>query len=508
MSFTSKCPKCQEQVTVPAGLEPEAVVRCPVCAVEYPLSEALALAPPALIIVSRPAAASLPTVEEVAAEDMPLVEAPEVVDEEVHFRLAGESEQLAEPSEPAAAEEEVDFVALTGQAKPEGAAPPAMPGEAPAPRRRRRPREPHPIRMGIGMLISGALAIAVGYYLANFFGGSQYDIWHIYLPGVKHTYKYRGHAETAQAKDDKKAETNGKLEANAGKAPTQPAPPPTPPVAPKPQPESAAKPQAKTKPQPAPETTDTEIETPEPAMTDPSLPADPGITPIAPPELKAEPKPVAAESKPEPKAAKPASESKPVPESKPESQPAPPATYIGPHQPPSFEAAELDKALAAVVAAKPTALVNAEVYEKIRRLAEVVTFARSTVDNPHDAAQKKLVRDMIEQIGADAGGADKVSELTRAWLVGDKQASGGILLIGTVTNAKSKDGLSGAAVRMGGTDLIVVVHTQPLGVQEGDVVAVLGSVIDQPSKNLEGYHGTQSRVVWSGMIVKLPPAKK
>lgn len=51
MSTISSCPRCQRQVSIPAGVDSQAEVRCPLCDAEYPLSEALALTPPELIPV-------------------------------------------------------------------------------------------------------------------------------------------------------------------------------------------------------------------------------------------------------------------------------------------------------------------------------------------------------------------------------------------------------------------------------------------------------------------------
>ncbi len=51
MAFISSCPKCQQQVLVPDGTYPDAVVKCPVCSGEYSMGEILAAAPPALIVV-------------------------------------------------------------------------------------------------------------------------------------------------------------------------------------------------------------------------------------------------------------------------------------------------------------------------------------------------------------------------------------------------------------------------------------------------------------------------
>jgi hypothetical protein len=47
----SLCPKCRKQVAIPAGVDSEARVRCPLCDAEYALADALALAPPELIPV-------------------------------------------------------------------------------------------------------------------------------------------------------------------------------------------------------------------------------------------------------------------------------------------------------------------------------------------------------------------------------------------------------------------------------------------------------------------------
>ena len=49
---TVSCPKCSDQVTVPASAPRSARVRCPLCQEEYDLADALAQLPPALIVIS------------------------------------------------------------------------------------------------------------------------------------------------------------------------------------------------------------------------------------------------------------------------------------------------------------------------------------------------------------------------------------------------------------------------------------------------------------------------
>src|SRR5262245_7820844 len=47
-----RCPRCRDEVTVPAKVSGRALVRCPLCMEEYLLAEALAHAPPRLVVIS------------------------------------------------------------------------------------------------------------------------------------------------------------------------------------------------------------------------------------------------------------------------------------------------------------------------------------------------------------------------------------------------------------------------------------------------------------------------
>src|SRR5262245_36470026 len=46
-----RCPRCRDEVTVPPRATSRALVRCPLCLEQYLLAEALANAPPPLIII-------------------------------------------------------------------------------------------------------------------------------------------------------------------------------------------------------------------------------------------------------------------------------------------------------------------------------------------------------------------------------------------------------------------------------------------------------------------------
>ena len=49
MPVVSTCPKCEQQVMIPDGIDREALVRCPLCEAEFPLGEAMTGLPPVLV---------------------------------------------------------------------------------------------------------------------------------------------------------------------------------------------------------------------------------------------------------------------------------------------------------------------------------------------------------------------------------------------------------------------------------------------------------------------------
>jgi hypothetical protein len=71
------CPRCQKAVSVPAGVESAAPVRCPLCDAEYPLSEAL---PPELIPVAAAAASESAWAADIVVDSAAAVEGRAVVE--------------------------------------------------------------------------------------------------------------------------------------------------------------------------------------------------------------------------------------------------------------------------------------------------------------------------------------------------------------------------------------------------------------------------------------------
>lgn len=69
MSTIVNCPECDQPVSLPSNAPPQARARCPLCAAEYPVEDALKGLPPALVLLDVPAAAPFePSPEEAAGE--------------------------------------------------------------------------------------------------------------------------------------------------------------------------------------------------------------------------------------------------------------------------------------------------------------------------------------------------------------------------------------------------------------------------------------------------------
>ena len=202
MSAISTCPKCQRQVAIPTGADSSAMVRCPLCSVEYPLSEALALVPPELILVApltavEPAAIAPESTAEAASEiaatvaaggdggwaEHAVAEAPFAAGhpfgEDYDIVMEGEKgvEETEEHPLFAAAEEAEGAVEGAPAEKAEAAA-------KPAPKRRRR-QPKSMLQTAIEIVTGGVAGTLFAYYGLAWYQGPRFDLPKFGLPFVE-----------------------------------------------------------------------------------------------------------------------------------------------------------------------------------------------------------------------------------------------------------------------------------------------------------------------------------
>ncbi len=453
MLVFSACPRCQQQVTIPSGVEASMLVRCPLCNAEYPLSEAL---PPALIPVGAVANASLVWSSGSAVEPIVEIEGESPADDQatednitVSLPLAGESAEHGEPHEISFEDHAAEGIIVGGEEEEENEASAVASQAAPSRRRRRAPKSG--LQTLIEVVTGGVAGCLVAYYgLAIYFRADFKNVGlpQLPLPGI-------AWLTTAE-------KTNGNGEKPNIEKPVVPPPKTTEaPAQPPAQPEVAQPPQQAAAPQPA-----------QPAAV--------------------APQPVAVAPQPPAKPLRPKLGS---------------ADYLGPRMAPAVTSDQLGtelKSVSTLVAdAKAGEAVPANAYETICRLAAAVTFVNG------DASDTKLVDriaaagSLLEKVATHKEWFEEFGRLADKQIETKSDKPAGILLSGTVTAIGKQQRLSGVVVRLAGQSKTVsVLLDQEIAAKVNDQVLVLGVLVHNPGSSLVGYRGTKPVVVWASTLVK------
>ena len=201
MSFTSKCPRCHQLVTIPDGLDPEHEVRCPLCVAVYPLCEALAEAPPALIAVDGGAAqgpgpdshaalksdldADPPGIEAEPSADQPhALDAPRKTDAGLGIDTAPADHPLPAIDTGQASVDTDALAALSVQQSDDDSGPDDL-GAGTRPGRRKKGKGA--IRFLAEVFGGGVLGLLIGYYVLCWILGPENRLPKLPLPLLPHT---------------------------------------------------------------------------------------------------------------------------------------------------------------------------------------------------------------------------------------------------------------------------------------------------------------------------------
>jgi hypothetical protein len=214
---------------------------------------------------------------------------------------------------------------------------------------------------------------------------------------------------------------------------------------------------------------------------------------------------------------------------KPPDVPTPPVVVkelpVGPKNPPQFTSAELGEALKA---ANDSGKEYAEALQsgdatmekgkrggfllKLYTLGERVTFVTETADDPAVAQRK----DAIHKVVMQAGDATKIVPIfgknAAIWInhAKRKPTETGIVVGGTVTEIEKREGLFITKLSLAGEltegmqkDYIIVSKLKLPHVSELAPALIFGAIIDNPAETIDGFTGTETRVIWSNFAVNL-----
>ena len=419
-----------------------------------------------------------------------------------------EAAAMAPPqaAEPEAAIDTFDFSQLATAAA-EGTA------GVPISARPRKRAEVSPIKELIGIVLGGLMGLLIGYYLLNIFWGQRYNFLKIYLPGVKHTYKYapawvppwlKGADSTTQAEPEnippESPQNNKNTKGQTGpkaKLPPAGSSPAGPPAAGAPVGEKRQ-------------------EGNQPASSPSVGPSD------KPPASKPKQKP-SAKSASAPNPAKfqvldaPSYSSKDIAQAIQEVQEVfgcQQCNSTGQQTKTVTELQQVDgqpkevsrqiTTLCEACKGNPPKAITEEAFDRFCRLAEVLCF-QTGPDNQTVQEGRLTVRNLLQRAAEEPANLEKIGPRAASRWNDAARLSMGLLAAGTLGSSKPLGPWRLYELQLAGIDQKVplLLSTAPPA-QSEDRVLVLGAIVEDPATTLEGYSGTQPALLLGAEIVRVP----
>jgi hypothetical protein len=196
---------------------------------------------------------------------------------------------------------------------------------------------------------------------------------------------------------------------------------------------------------------------------------------------------------------------------------------LGVRSAPSYTGDELGEALKAANEAKAEvdadggmdlknrAQQAANMYRVLCNLSERATFVDPNGNQVRDrlAAAEGILLDLSEKKSQ----LDAIGRFGATWLeLAEKRPGNGIVLAGTVMSITPQGRLFDTELQLfaGGQPVVTVMskNDPQEAYSKGDRVIILGSVVEEPSLKLAGYEGNLPIVTWGGYPVILPKTEK
>jgi hypothetical protein len=143
-------------------------------------------------------------------------------------------------------------------------------------------------------------------------------------------------------------------------------------------------------------------------------------------------------------------------------------------------------------------------YTRFCELAEHVTYADTSQGGLE--GRQQAIKDLLGGMHSDAGKMALLSAAGKSWLNSSSRKNDGIVLVGEVTGIKSEGPLYRTTIKpAGGEEIDVYSKVDPTDhYLVSDRLIVLGAIVDDPAVNLHGYAGDAAVTVWGGLPIVLP----
>ncbi len=469
MSSIANCPRCNQQVALPASANLDALVQCPVCNEEFPLGRVVDQSLPQAILVDPPSVLEVGPADSSSAPP-PISAAPTreleagAADSTASFKV-DRVELLPEQPAAESTPESLDANGtLFNQPAFETNAPPAlspdlndMPTMAPLTRR----RKSNPLRHLIGIVGGGVLGLAAGYLIVLWVRGPSGDFLKVggQLPPwmVPASFNAPEEPEKELTLDERLAKLP-KLPRNT-EAPDDQLSEPT---------------------NPDNEPGNQEASSPSDNLDEESSPSSAaGDSPDSEAELPAEHQPPVAE--------------KP-----------------GLRNPPQRTAEDLDSALRQAYRVRKDfeseKLGKRQVaaYLRFCRLGETFCAFRAEDDelNPEVQLRKRYraTKRILRQALTPGPVTQNLQKLSALWYHKKDRPENGVLLVGTVVNSIDHGTFVESKLRLDKQTVVSIFSYNRPGWQEHELGIVLGTIVDRPNEHLAGYTGSPQKVVWGALL--------
>ena len=195
---------------------------------------------------------------------------------------------------------------------------------------------------------------------------------------------------------------------------------------------------------------------------------------------------------------------------------ATPAAAAGPQGAPKFGSADLRKSLAdyqtasaAYAGASGVAAKKAKQahYKSLYNLAGTLTYTQAGQADQNAARLRDEVQQAVTTMAADPTRRADMGKVASVWMglpPARRGAHQGVVLVGTVEQVAKQGPLEEIHLHLAGRpSKLVVLSGTHVDLRPQQPVAVLGSIVAEPSKAIQGYQGAEQNVVWSGAVLPL-----
>lgn len=142
-----------------------------------------------------------------------------------------------------------------------------------------------------------------------------------------------------------------------------------------------------------------------------------------------------------------------------------------------------------------------QAYAALAKLGEVAAFYDGT-----DATEAQAAAELVRDLESDPQKLNTLGRAAGGWLKAASRDNDGVLLVGTVAQTRKQGKYQVIELTIPGSDDRLDVYTDAAAeatYSPGARLVVLGAVLSDPSRVLEGYDGDAPVVVWQGVAEQL-----